>query len=203
MSVELVMSDGFVNLVEQGIDVAIRVGNLPDASLIAQRIETTRRVTVASPAYFERRGVPRTHDDLAGHDCIVYTALATGNEWYFEGKDGPIKVRVSGRLSANNSEAVREAVLTGCGIAVTPTWLFRNELVDGSVRHKNHSMRGFVVEQKRERECRSAAGSRLRLNHSEITRTAMLTGSRTIIDVTPQKASPSTLFGCPHPSWEA
>jgi DNA-binding transcriptional LysR family regulator len=163
MSVELVMSDGFVNLVEQGIDVAIRVGNLPDASLIAQRIETTRRVTVASPAYFERRGVPRTHDDLAGHDCIVYTALATGNEWYFEGKDGPIKVRVSGRLSANNSEAVREAVLTGCGIAVTPTWLFRNELVDGSVRHKNHSMRGLVVvEQKRERECRSAAGSRLR-----------------------------------------
>ena len=142
------MSDGFVNLVEQGIDVAIRVGNFPDASLIAQRIETTRRVTVASPAYFERRGVPRTHDDLAGHDCIVYTAIATGNEWYFEGKDGPIKVRVSGRLSANNSEAVREAVLTGCGIAVTPTWLFRNELVDGSVRHKNHSMRGFVVEQK-------------------------------------------------------
>jgi DNA-binding transcriptional LysR family regulator len=134
MSVELVMSDGFVNLVEQGIDVAIRVGNLPDASLIARRIGTTRRVTVASPAYFERRGVPRTPDDLAGHDCIVYTALATGNEWHFEGKDGPIKLRVSGRLSANNSEAVREAVLTGCGIAVTPTWLFRNELVDGSVR---------------------------------------------------------------------
>jgi DNA-binding transcriptional LysR family regulator len=134
LSVELMMSDGFANLVEQGIDIAIRVGNLPDASLIARRIGTTRRVTVASPEYFARRPVPRVPEDLLNHDCIVYTALATGNEWHFEGKDGPIKVRVGGRFSTNSSEAVREGVLTGCGIAVCPTWLFRNELNEGSIR---------------------------------------------------------------------
>lgn len=133
LSIELAMSDSFVNLVEQGIDVAIRVGNLPDATLIARRIGTTRRVTVASPDYFRKWGKPRTPHDLVHHDCIVYTALATGNEWHFESKDGPIKVRVSGRLSANNSEAIREAVLSGCGVAVSPTWLFRTELADKSV----------------------------------------------------------------------
>jgi DNA-binding transcriptional LysR family regulator len=134
LSVELMMSDGFANLIEQGIDVAIRVGNLPDASLIARRIGTTRRVTVASPEYFARRPEPRIPEDLHSHDCIVYTALATGNEWHFEGKDGPIKVRVGGRLSTNSSEGVREGVLTGCGIAVCPTWLFRDELTEGSIR---------------------------------------------------------------------
>lgn len=134
LSLELVMSDGVANLVEQGLDVAIRVGQLADTTLVARRIGTTRRVTVGAPAYFRRHGEPQTPKDLADHDCIVYTALATGNEWHFEGKDGPVKVRVSGRVSANNSEAVREGVLSGCGIAVLPTWLFRTELVDGTVR---------------------------------------------------------------------
>lgn len=134
LSLELVMSDGVANLVEQGLDVAIRVGQLADTTLVARRIGTTRRVTVGAPSYFQRRGEPQAPKDLADHDCIVYTALATGNEWHFDGKDGPVKVRVSGRLSANNSEAVREGVLSGCGIAVLPTWLFRTELVEGTVR---------------------------------------------------------------------
>ncbi len=133
VSVDLTMSDSFIDLVEQGIDVAIRVGEITDPSLIARRIGIVRRVTVASPAYLERRQVPQTPADLVEHDCIVYTRLATGNRWLFEGKDGPIAVAVKGRYRADNSEAVREGVLAGLGIAVIPAFAFTRETDDGSM----------------------------------------------------------------------
>jgi DNA-binding transcriptional LysR family regulator len=128
VSVELVMNDAFVDLVGEGLDLAIRVGDLSDPSLIAGRIGTTRRVTVASRDYLARRGVPATPADLEEHECIIYTRLATGNRWHFEGRGGPITVDVRGRFSADNSEAVREAVLGGGGIAVVPVWLFTDEI---------------------------------------------------------------------------
>lgn len=134
LRVELLMNDGFVDLVEQGIDLAVRVGELADQSLIARRIGTTARVTVASPDYFARRSEPQTPEDLRSHNCIVYTHLSTVNEWHFEGSAGPIRVRVQGNFRANNSEAVREAVLSGIGVAVTPTWLFRDEITKGLVK---------------------------------------------------------------------
>ena len=133
VDVELAMSDGFVDLVEAGLDLAIRVGDLSDPSLIARRIGTTRRVTVASSAYLARRGRPMVPADLARHDCILYTRLATGNRWHFAGRDGPIAVDVSGRFRADNSEAVRTAVLGGVGIAVVPVWLFPEEIVGSQV----------------------------------------------------------------------
>src|SRR5258708_29698572 len=134
LQVEVVMSEGFVDLVEQGIDLAVRVGELVDQSLIARRIGTTARVTVGSPDYFVRRGEPQIPDDLRNHNCIVYTHLSTVNEWHFAGADGPIRVRVQGNFLANNSEAVREAVLSGVGVGVTPTWLFRDEVTSGLVK---------------------------------------------------------------------
>ena len=133
VDVELAMSDAFVDLVEAGLDLAIRIGDLSDPSLIARRIGTTRRVTVASPAYLARRGMPMVPADLARHDCIIYTRLATGNRWHFAGRDGPIAVDVRGRFRADNSEAVREAVLGGAGIAVVPVWLFPDETGGGRV----------------------------------------------------------------------
>jgi DNA-binding transcriptional LysR family regulator len=134
LRVELVMSDGFVDLVEEGLDVAIRVGELRDQSLVARRIGITRRVTVGSAEYFARYGEPRSPEELTHHNCIVYTYLATGHEWHFVGPQGPVSVRVRGNFLANNSEAVREAVAAGVGIAVTPIWLFRDEITSGLVR---------------------------------------------------------------------
>jgi len=122
----LVMNDGFVDLVGEGLDMAVRIGDLSDPTLVVRRIGTTRRVTVASHDYLARRGTPRIPADLTGHDCIIYTRLATGKRWHFEGEDGPVAVDVRGRFSADNSEAVREAVLSGAGIAVVPVWLFDN-----------------------------------------------------------------------------
>lgn len=134
VAVELVMNDGFVDLVGEGLDLVVRVGNLADPSLIARPIGTTRRVTVASRAYLDRCGVPSTPSELAEHDCVIYTRLATGRRWHFVGRDGPVQVDVHGRFSADNSEAVREAVIGGAGIAVLPVWVFRDEIDRGLVR---------------------------------------------------------------------
>lgn len=134
VAIELSMGDGFVDLVEQGIDLAIRVGEVTDQTLIARRIGTARRLTVASPAYIERHGAPATPADLANHDCIVYTRLATGGRWPFEGPDGPISVDIKGRYRVDNSEGVREAVLSGLGIAVIPAFAFPREIEEGRAR---------------------------------------------------------------------
>ncbi len=134
VQVELVMSDAFVDLVGEGLDLAIRVGDLADPSLIARRIGTTRRVTVAAASYLQRRGVPSVPAELAQHECVLYTRLATGHRWHFESNDGPVHVDVRGRFRADNSEAVREAVIGGAGIAVTPVWLFRDEIDRGLIR---------------------------------------------------------------------
>ena len=134
VEVDLAMNDAFVDLVGEGLDLVIRVGMLEDPSLIARRIGTTRRVTVASADYLGRRGKPMTPADLRQHECVVYTRLATGSRWHFGGPDGPLTVDVRGRLRVDNSEAVREAVVNGAGIAVIPVWLFSDEISSGRVK---------------------------------------------------------------------
>lgn len=134
VAIDLSMSDGFVDLVEQGIDLAIRVGEITDQSLVARKIGMVRRITVASPAYLQAEGTPRKPSDLKNHACIVYTRLATGNRWHFESRDGPLSVTVAGRFSVDNSEAVREGVLAGLGIAVIPAFAFSDEIASGAVK---------------------------------------------------------------------
>jgi len=128
---DLTLSDRFVDLVEDGADLAIRIGQVNDPGLIVHRIGTTRRVTVAATAYFRNRPEPQTPEALIEHNCIVYTRLATGNEWHFERPTGGVtQVMVKGNLHVDNSAAIREAVLSGIGIAVCPIWLF-GELLTG------------------------------------------------------------------------
>jgi DNA-binding transcriptional LysR family regulator len=135
VQVELVMSDNFVDLVGEGIDLAVRIGEIVDPALIARRIGITRRVTVSSRGYLQRRGEPLHPSDLAVHDCIIYTGLATRNEWHFAGSNGEIVIPVKGRYLADNSEGVREGVLGGLGIGVIPVWLFtEDELARGDVK---------------------------------------------------------------------
>lgn len=134
VEVELSMDDAFVDLIGHGLDLAVRVGDLRDPALIARRIGTTRRVAAASAQYLERHGAPQAPADLARHDCVVYTRLATGNRWHFAGPNGAITVDVRGRFRADNSEAVREAVINGAGIAIIPVWMFGDEVRSGRVR---------------------------------------------------------------------
>jgi DNA-binding transcriptional LysR family regulator len=129
VSIALHMSDGFVDLVEEGIDLAIRVGQARDGTLVAKRIGTSQRVVLATPDYLARRGVPQHPSELAGHDCIVYDRLLTGASWSFAGPDGPFTIPVAGSIHVNNTEAVRAAVMQGLGIGYVPAWHF----VDGEI----------------------------------------------------------------------
>lgn len=126
------LGDGTVDLVDEGVDLAIRIGDVADQTLVARRIGTTRRITVATPGYFAHHTPPKHPLDLRDHDCIVYTGLATGDEWHFNGPDGaPVAIRVAGRVRVSASEGMRAAVLEGLGVAVVPTWLLTNELEAG------------------------------------------------------------------------
>lgn len=134
LTIELAMSDSFSDLVQEGIDVALRIGVVTDQDLVVRRIGVTRRAVVATPAYLARAGTPQHPDELAGHECIRFMGLATRDGWPFEGPGGePFIVPVRGRIRANTSEGVRESVLHGLGLGLCPLWMFCRELRDGTV----------------------------------------------------------------------
>ena len=137
--VDLKLDDGFVDLVEQGIDVAVRNGPLPDSSLIARRIATSQRLLVAGKKYLKTLGKkehwPRIPQDLLQHPCIVYTELRARNNWEFSTSDGStVSVRVQGPLQTNSSEVLRASVLDGLGIGYLPDWLFDDLRRSGEVQ---------------------------------------------------------------------
>jgi LysR family transcriptional regulator for bpeEF and oprC len=134
IEVELILNDRFVDLVVEGVDLAIRVGPATDATVRARRLGGTPQVTIGTPAYFEKHGEPETPADLARHNCILYTLSATPHEWHFRGPEGVERVRIKGTFSANYSEAVRDAVKNELGIAVLPTWLLGDDLETGVLR---------------------------------------------------------------------
>lgn len=130
IKVDLTMSDHFVDLIGEGIDLAVRIGKFFDPNLISQPIGTFRFVAVASTAYLEKFGEPQVPADLLHHNCIVYTRQTTGNEWHFCGTT----VTVSGNLQVNNTMALYEAVLADIGIGTAPIWSFSKELQNQSVK---------------------------------------------------------------------
>ncbi len=145
VKIDLRLNDGFVDLVEQGIDVAVRIGELSDSSLVARRIGSSKRVVVASRDYLRSlpKGMkaPRVPEDLLQMNCIVYTELATQNAWSFTAGAGApvdegsvVTVRAQGNIQTNSSEVIRAAVLSGMGIGFSPTWLFEEELARGDLQ---------------------------------------------------------------------
>lgn len=132
LMIDLTYADRFVDLVEEGVDVAIRIGKLVDSGLAARRIGTSERCLIATPAYLKKNGTPRTPQDLVNHNCILYAYLSTGSEWLF-GENGEIRVKVSGTLRANNGEAIRQAVMADIGIAASPAWLIQDDLKSGKL----------------------------------------------------------------------
>jgi|ERR1700679_3799628 LysR family transcriptional regulator, regulator for bpeEF and oprC len=130
LTLEFSVHDRFVDLVEGGIDVAIRIGEVADTGLHAKRIGTARRNCVASPSYLKEHGTPQTPADLRSHSCIQYTLLATGTTWPFKG----MPVKVSGRVRGNSPEVVTTMVLSGLGIAMAPDFLFADALATGQLR---------------------------------------------------------------------
>ena len=135
VTLDMRLDDRFVNLVEEGVDVAIRIGALTDSTLVARKLGITRAVACASPAYLAQHGEPRAPEELAGHDCLIYSYLADANVWRFTARGGrEVPVAVAGRLRVNNGIVLAEAALAGRGVLVTPSFYVAPMLRDGRLR---------------------------------------------------------------------
>lgn len=134
LDIEVFLDDGNVDLVEAGIDVALRMGDLQDSSLTARRIGRGPRIVLATPRYFDASGEPQTPADLTNHEAVIYDQRGGGTVWSFTRGEAAQKVTVKGRMRSNAAEAVREAVFAGMGLAVASQWMFDRELADGTVR---------------------------------------------------------------------
>lgn len=128
VSLDVQLADRVVDLVEEGIDLAVRIARLPDSSLVSRKLAATRLVLCASPQYLKRRGVPKHPSELAQHDIVGYSLLAMGDQWHFTGPEGPVQVKVRPRLWTNNGDTCVGAALQGAGIQLQPTFLVAEAL---------------------------------------------------------------------------
>lgn len=133
VNVDVVLDDRTLNLVEEGIDVALRMGNLDDSSLTARKIGESPCVILGTPAYFERFGEPATPADLLQHQAIIYTR-GEGSHWNFTQGDTHYPLVAHGRVRVTAAEGVRAAVLSDIGLAVASEWMFAPELASGEVK---------------------------------------------------------------------
>lgn len=149
VGVDLVLGDRFVDLVEEGYDLAIRIGRLEDSSLVAKRIATTKLMVCGAPSYLDLRGRPRVPADLSGHECLQYS-YATNSAWTFEGPGGREIVRLSGRFSGNSAEALCAMAAEGLGLVYAPDFhvvqrLRKNELEQVLADYMGEALGVFVV----------------------------------------------------------
>lgn len=134
--IDLCLTDAFVDLVEEGVDLAVRIGELQDSSLIARRLAPNTRVICGSPGYFARAGAPAAPEDLAGHNCLVYKRQSNRAVWRLrDPREGRIvEVEVKGSLWANNADALHAAALADLGLAILPTWMVGPDVRRGALQ---------------------------------------------------------------------
>lgn len=133
VELEVTLNDRYVNLIEEGFDLAVRIGRLEDSSLIARRLAGARQILCAAPAYLARRGAPDAPLALKDHDCLLYSYQRSPNEWRFKGPRGEERVRVQGRFTANNGDVLRQAALDGLGVALLPSFIVGPDLRSGAL----------------------------------------------------------------------
>ena len=133
LDVDVVLDDRDIDLIEAGIDAALRLGQLPDSSMTARQIGRRQRRVIGAPSYFKANGVPQTPADLRTHQAVVYEQREGGVSWTFRQGTIETTVAVRGRLRVSAAEGVREGVLAGLGFAIASEWLFAPELKSGAV----------------------------------------------------------------------
>jgi DNA-binding transcriptional LysR family regulator len=134
LEIDVVLDDRNVDLIQEGIDVALRMGRLVDSSLTARRIASGSQVVVATPIYFSRVREPSTPSDLAAHEAVIYDQGGGGEDWTFRRNGVEIAVALKGRLRVSAAEGVRAAVLANAGLAIASEWMFAPEIKDGAVK---------------------------------------------------------------------
>ncbi|NWB96526.1 LysR family transcriptional regulator [Pseudomonas gingeri] len=134
LDIDVVLDDRSVNLVEEGIDVALRMGELSDSGLTARKIGECPRMVLGTPAYFEQQGEPTSPAQLVDHQAVIYSQNGGGTHWLFRRGGSEQAVTVSGRVRVSAAEGVRTAVLAHLGLAMSSEWMFAPELASGEVR---------------------------------------------------------------------
>jgi DNA-binding transcriptional LysR family regulator len=135
LEVELSLSDRFIDPIEEGFDVTVRIArSIETASLISQQLAPSPLVLCAAPAYLNRRGIPGQPEDLAHHACLHYGHVAQDSVWTLVGHQQTHQVSVHGPLCCNNGEGLREAALTGLGIVMLPTFIVGEDLTQGRLQ---------------------------------------------------------------------
>ena len=144
--IALTMSDRMIDLIEEGVDVAIRItSQLVGAGLVARKLGVDRTVLCASPAYLARKGTPASPDDLAGHDCLLYSLVKSADEWRFRTGKRSFSVPIEARFSAASGAVLRRAALAGMGLAVLPRFMIAADLDAGRLRPVVDSFEGVAL----------------------------------------------------------
>jgi DNA-binding transcriptional LysR family regulator len=133
LDLEVILDDRQIDLVQEGIDVALRMGKLLDSALTARRIARCKRLVLGTPAYFDRAGTPSTPSELSKHHAVVYLQ-GEGSVWSFRRDSSELAVTVQSRLRVTAAEGVRSAVLADIGLTIASEWMFSPELRSGAVR---------------------------------------------------------------------
>ena len=130
IEIDMHLTDNFVDIIREGFDLAIRIGELEDSSLVAKKLASERRVICAAPSYLTSTGAPKTLADLDAHNCLLAGAQ---DMWRLEGPDGPCDIRVRGNMRSNSADFIRSAVTQGLGLALRATWDIGPELERGEL----------------------------------------------------------------------
>jgi DNA-binding transcriptional LysR family regulator len=133
VALDVTLADRVVDLVDEGYDLAVRIARLQTSSLVSRQLTSTRLVLCASPEYLQRHGAPEHPADIARHAVISYTLLSTGDQWEFDGPQGPVSVKVSPRMRTNSGDTCCAAALQHQGIVLQPTFLVSPHLASGAL----------------------------------------------------------------------
>lgn len=147
ISVDIDLDDRQVDLVRDGFDLAIRIGNLADSALVARVIAPSRHVVCASPDYLARHGAPVKPADLVRHNCFCYTYSSRIDEWHLRGPSGPELVPVSGNLRSNNGDLLLQAALSGAGVLASPSFIVGRDLAAGRLAEvlPGHALEDYAI----------------------------------------------------------
>ena len=152
VSVQTLFVDRVVNLIDEGLDVAVRIGELPDSALTAIRVGSVRRVICAAPEYLDARGIPQVPEDIRTHDIVQFSSLASKAEWHFKGLEGNVTIPLSPRLTVNTADVAIAAAVAGRGLTLVLSYMVASELALGKLKivladYENPSLPVHVVYQ--------------------------------------------------------
>jgi DNA-binding transcriptional LysR family regulator len=133
LSLELILDDRMIDLIEEGVDMGLRIGTPGESSLTARKLAACRRLVLGAPSYFQRRGTPSTPAELREHTIVVHAHQRSSELWTFRQGASETAIRISGRLCVSAGEGVRTAVLSGMGLTIMSEWMFTPELASGAI----------------------------------------------------------------------